>query len=137
MKHLPRLSAAPLALVGALVLSGCVENNASTSTAIAVTSSADDCEVESATATSGPVRFEVENTGDDVTEFYVLADDGLRIVGELQGRLTGIALPKFIVDTPGGRGKVPLVAEEIVASEDVVAEESVTETVVAGDETEA
>jgi lysine 2,3-aminomutase len=43
--------------------------------------------------------------------------DGLRIVGELQGRLTGIALPKFIVDTPGGRGKVPLVAEEIVARE--------------------
>jgi lysine 2,3-aminomutase len=44
--------------------------------------------------------------------------EGLRIVGELQGRLTGIALPKFIVDTPGGRGKVPLVAEEIVARED-------------------
>jgi lysine 2,3-aminomutase len=43
--------------------------------------------------------------------------EGLRIVGELQGRLTGIALPKFIVDTPGGHGKVPLVAEEIVARE--------------------
>ena len=40
--------------------------------------------------------------------------DSLRIVGELQGRLTGIALPKFIVDTPGGHGKVPLVAEGIV-----------------------
>ncbi len=40
---------------------------------------------------------------------------GLSIVGQLQGRLTGIALPKFIVDTPGGKGKVPLVAEEIVA----------------------
>ena len=39
---------------------------------------------------------------------------GLRIAGELQGRLTGIALPKFIVDTPGGKGKVPLVAENIV-----------------------
>ena len=43
---------------------------------------------------------------------------GLRLVGELQGRLTGIALPKFIVDTPGGRGKVPLVAEEIVRREE-------------------
>lgn len=43
---------------------------------------------------------------------------GLKIVGELQGRLTGIALPKFIVDTPGGRGKVPLVAEEIVRREE-------------------
>jgi lysine 2,3-aminomutase len=32
---------------------------------------------------------------------------GQRIMRELQGRLTGIALPKFIVDTPGGFGKVP------------------------------
>ena len=43
--------------------------------------------------------------------------ESLRIVGELQGRLTGIALPKFIVDTPGGLGKVPLVAEGIVRRE--------------------
>ncbi|HEX3850871.1 MAG TPA: KamA family radical SAM protein [Polyangiaceae bacterium] len=34
-------------------------------------------------------------------------DTGLRIMSELQGRLSGIALPKFIVDTPGGLGKVP------------------------------
>jgi lysine 2,3-aminomutase len=34
-------------------------------------------------------------------------DTGLAIMRELQGRLSGIALPKFIVDTPGGFGKVP------------------------------
>ncbi len=33
---------------------------------------------------------------------------GLRIMAELQGRLSGIALPKLIVDTPGGHGKVPI-----------------------------
>ena len=33
---------------------------------------------------------------------------------ELQGRLTGIALPKLIVDTPGGMGKVPVGPEWIV-----------------------
>ncbi len=33
---------------------------------------------------------------------------GLRIVEQLQGRLTGIALPRLICDTPGGKGKVPL-----------------------------
>lgn len=33
---------------------------------------------------------------------------GIALMGELQGRLTGIALPKLICDTPGGRGKVPL-----------------------------
>ncbi len=101
MKHLPLRWAPPLAIVAALVLSGCVENNASESTAIAVTSTADDCEVESATATSGPVRFEVENTGDDVTEFYVLADDGLRIVGEVENIAAGASRDLTVQLQPG------------------------------------
>lgn len=40
---------------------------------------------------------------------------GIEIMEKLQGRLTGIALPKLIVDTPGGRGKVPVGPEYIVA----------------------
>ena len=39
---------------------------------------------------------------------------GIRIMEELQGRLSGIALPKFIVDTPGGMGKVPAGPEWVV-----------------------
>jgi lysine 2,3-aminomutase len=39
---------------------------------------------------------------------------GLRIMERLQGRLSGIALPKYIVDTPGGRGKVPLLPDYVV-----------------------
>jgi lysine 2,3-aminomutase len=39
---------------------------------------------------------------------------GLAIMEQLQGRLTGIALPKLIVDTPGGMGKVPVGPEYIV-----------------------
>jgi lysine 2,3-aminomutase len=31
---------------------------------------------------------------------------GRRIIDKLQGNLSGIALPKFVVDTPGGMGKV-------------------------------
>jgi lysine 2,3-aminomutase len=42
-------------------------------------------------------------------------DTGLRIMSELQGRLSGIALPKFIVDTPGGLGKVPVGPNYIVS----------------------
>lgn len=42
-------------------------------------------------------------------------DTGLRIMSELQGRLSGIALPKFIVDTPGGLGKVPVSPNYIVS----------------------
>jgi len=41
----------------------------------------------------------------------------IRIVEELQGRLSGIALPKFIVDTPGGFGKVPVGPEWVVHRE--------------------
>jgi lysine 2,3-aminomutase len=39
---------------------------------------------------------------------------GLAIVERLQGRLTGIALPKLICDTPGGKGKVPLSPDYVV-----------------------
>jgi lysine 2,3-aminomutase len=40
---------------------------------------------------------------------------GLAIMEQLQGRLTGIALPKFICDTPGGLGKVPLSPDYVVS----------------------
>jgi lysine 2,3-aminomutase len=43
---------------------------------------------------------------------------GLSIMAALQGRLSGIALPKFIVDTPHGRGKVPVGPNYIVARTD-------------------
>ncbi len=39
---------------------------------------------------------------------------GVRLMAELQGRLSGIALPKFIVDTPGGMGKVPVGPDYVV-----------------------
>lgn len=40
---------------------------------------------------------------------------GIRIMEQLQGRLSGIALPKLIVDTPGGMGKVPIGPDYIVS----------------------
>jgi lysine 2,3-aminomutase len=40
---------------------------------------------------------------------------GIDIMAALQGRLSGIALPKLVVDTPGGMGKVPVGPEWIVA----------------------
>ncbi len=40
---------------------------------------------------------------------------GLEIMAALQGRLTSIALPRFICDTPGGKGKVPLLPDYVVA----------------------
>jgi lysine 2,3-aminomutase len=38
---------------------------------------------------------------------------GIDLIGALQGRLTGIALPKFVCDTPGGHGKVPLLPDAV------------------------
>lgn len=43
--------------------------------------------------------------------------DGLKLMERLQGRLSGIALPKYIVDTPAGLGKVPLEPRYLLASE--------------------
>lgn len=39
---------------------------------------------------------------------------GIRLISELTGKLSGIALPKLIVDTPGGLGKVPIGPDWIV-----------------------
>lgn len=41
-------------------------------------------------------------------------ETGVQIMRELQGRVSGIALPKLICDTPGGKGKVPLSPDVIV-----------------------
>jgi lysine 2,3-aminomutase len=40
---------------------------------------------------------------------------GLALMEALQGRLSGIALPKLILDTPGGHGKVPLSPNYVVS----------------------
>ena len=42
---------------------------------------------------------------------------GLSIMEALQGRLSGIALPRYIVDTPNGRGKVPMTPDYVVKRE--------------------
>jgi lysine 2,3-aminomutase len=44
-------------------------------------------------------------------------DTGIRVLGELQGKLSGIALPKLIVDTPGGFGKVPIGPNYVLSRE--------------------
>ncbi|MFT4299061.1 MAG: peptidase M75 family protein [Aeromicrobium sp.] len=103
MKIMSTRLAAPglAALAGALILSGCVKNDEGASTTIKVTSSADACDVAEATAESGTVRFDVENTGDKVTEFYVLAEDGLSIVGEVENIAAGASRDLTVQLQPG------------------------------------
>jgi lysine 2,3-aminomutase len=40
---------------------------------------------------------------------------GVALMEQLQGRVSSIALPKLICDTPGGRGKVPLTPDWVVS----------------------
>ena len=47
-------------------------------------------------------------------------ETGLAIMRELSGRMSGIALPKLVVDTPNGRGKVAIGPEMIVRRADGV-----------------
>jgi lysine 2,3-aminomutase len=46
--------------------------------------------------------------------FRTRIERGIEIMEALQGQLSGIALPKLIVDTPGGMGKVPVGPSYIV-----------------------
>ena len=86
-----------------LALTGCVPNATSEDSAGAITvdSSADSCDVSANTASSGTLRFEVTNSGDQVTEFYLLADDGLRIVGEVENVGPGISRDLVVQAQPG------------------------------------
>ncbi|MFL2001651.1 MULTISPECIES: iron uptake system protein EfeO [unclassified Microbacterium] len=98
-----RLVGAAAALgVVTIVLAGCVAKaDVAASDALTVTSTADGCEVSGSTATSGTLAFDVTNSGDEVTEFYLLADDGLRIVGEVENIAPGASRTLTVVAQPG------------------------------------
>lgn len=86
----------------ALLLSGCVSNAPTDDTsAIAVSSTADECTVSAGTTTSGTTTFTITNDGDQVTEFYVLASDGLRIVSERENIAPGSTSDLTVSLQPG------------------------------------
>jgi iron uptake system component EfeO len=69
--------------IAALALTGCVPNvQTGGADSIAVAIADDACDVSTATAGAGNITFELTNSGSDVNEFEILAEDQLRIVGE-------------------------------------------------------
>lgn len=97
------LAPAALLALGALALTGCTDNNAAASAdgSIAVTASDDACTLASATAAGGTLKFTVKNEGTKVNEFYLLAEDGLRIVGEVENIGPGVSRD-LVVMAPEG-----------------------------------
>lgn len=80
------VTVAATAGLAALALSGCVPNTGADAdaTSVDVESSATECIVSTTSAPSGSVVFTVTNTGEQETEFYLLGDDGKRVVGEVE-----------------------------------------------------
>ncbi|GAA5150721.1 peptidase M75 family protein [Nocardioides marinquilinus] len=78
-------AAASLGLVAGLSACGTESTaQAEGGRALTVTSSDDACDVSGAEAPEGTLTFEVSNAGSEVTEFYLLGDDGLRVLGEVE-----------------------------------------------------
>ncbi|HET6625700.1 MAG TPA: iron uptake system protein EfeO [Nocardioidaceae bacterium] len=69
--------------------------------AVSVTSTDDSCEVSADTAPSGNLVFHVKNEGDQVTEFYLYAEDGLRIAGEVENIGPGLTRDMVLRAAPG------------------------------------
>ena len=86
-----------------LTLAACTQNTSTDAGAgaIEVTSSDTACEVMTAQAPSGTLAFHVRNTGSDVSEFYLLGDDGLRIIGEVENIGPGLTRDLVVTAQPG------------------------------------
>jgi iron uptake system component EfeO len=84
----------------ALALSGCVPNNPS-GTTLEVAIANDSCVVSESSATAGSITFSITNSGTDVNEFEVLADDKLRIVAEKENITPGQSVSYVAQLEPG------------------------------------
>lgn len=98
------LRPAAAATAAALLLAGCTDNTtrASGDGAVQVASTARECKLSTDTTQGGTLKFEVRNEGTEVTEFYLLAEDGLRIIGEVENIGPGLSRD-LVVMAPEGK----------------------------------
>jgi len=91
----------------ALTLSACGLTQTNTPAAsggaqeITVTSTEDACTLSETEVGSGNLSFRVRNEGTEVTEFYLYASDGLRIVGEVENIGPGLTRDLVVGVTAG------------------------------------
>ncbi|HMS36824.1 MAG TPA: EfeM/EfeO family lipoprotein [Arachnia sp.] len=82
----------PTVAVGLLATSACTDNapapapgdDAAAARVLTVAASDTECKVSAAEAPSGTITFKVTNDGTKINEFYLLGEDGLRIVAEVE-----------------------------------------------------
>ncbi|MCB0907514.1 MAG: cupredoxin domain-containing protein [Nocardioidaceae bacterium] len=99
---------AALTLPLALLLSSCTQTGGGSRDSakadgrtITVESSDDACTLSATSGPSGSLTFEVSNTGSDVTEFYLYADGGDRIVSEVENIGPGLERELVVAIKPG------------------------------------
>lgn len=73
-----------------LALTACTDNTPAGASAVTVSSTETECKLSSTEVKAGKNTFSVTNNGSQVTEFYVLAEDGLRIISEIENIGPGI-----------------------------------------------
>lgn len=93
-----------LVAVCALSLSACTSNAKSDSKdgKLSVAANDSSCKVSAESAPSGNVVFSVKNEGSKVTEFYLLGEGKLRIVGEVENIAPGLTR-ELVVRAPAGK----------------------------------
>ena len=69
--------------------------------ALTVQATDTECRLSATDAPSGNLTFSVTNGGSKVTEFYLLADDGLRIIGEIENIGPGLSRDLVLRAGPG------------------------------------
>ncbi len=70
-------------------------------TTIEVTDTGSECKLSATEAPSGNIVFSVQNDGSEVTEFYLLDEDGLAIVGEVENIGPGLSRELVVRADPG------------------------------------
>jgi iron uptake system component EfeO len=104
----PALTLAVASFAALPLFAACTENASSSDgdkkedpRSLTVSSSADACDISATTAPAGTLTFDVTNTGSEVTEFYLLAEDGLTIKAEIENIGPSISRKLTVNAAPG------------------------------------
>lgn len=53
-----------------------------------------------------------------ISHFRTPVETGIKIIQELTGNISGYAVPKFVIDAPGGGGKIPINPEYVLSMDE-------------------